>query len=150
MFQVFSSASSRYPLSTIILFTFLLVLELASAVAEGVKAKAAFQITYPTLLKAATGQCAYFHSNSSPAQYTQIGHPLPSPAKQTKTRKKTLFDCHQSTLVDIVHLCPIFTFSPNSKHFGNSQLTCQQSTPIPEQTPVIQKKEQVTYSHPHL
>ena len=50
----------------------------------------AFQITYPTLLKAATGQCAYFHSNSSPAQHSQIGHPLPSPAKQTKTRKKTL------------------------------------------------------------
>ena len=49
-----------------------------------------FQITYPTLLKAATGQCAYFHSNSSPAQHSQIGHPLPSPAKQTKTRKKTL------------------------------------------------------------
>ena len=78
------------PLSTIILFTFLLVLELASAVAEGVKAQAAFQITYPTLLKAATGQCAYFHSNSSPAQHSQIGHPLPSPAKQTKTRKKSL------------------------------------------------------------
>ena len=34
--------------------------------------------------------CAYFHSNSSPAQHSQIGHPLPSPAKQTKTRKKTL------------------------------------------------------------
>jgi hypothetical protein len=66
------------------------VLELSSAVAEGVKAQAAFQITYPTLLKAATGQCAYFHSNSSPAQHSQIGHPLPSPAKQTKTRKKTL------------------------------------------------------------
>ena len=77
-------------LSSIILFTFLLVLELASAVAQGVKAQAAFQITYPTLLKAATGQCAYFHSNSSPAQHSQIGHPLPSPAKQTKTRKKTL------------------------------------------------------------
>ena len=82
--------SCPYPLSTIILFTFLLVLELASAVAQGVKAQAAFQITYPTLLKAATGQCAYFHSNSSPAQHSQIGHPLPSPAKQTKTRKKTL------------------------------------------------------------
>ena len=35
-------------------------------------------------------KCAYFHSNSSPAQHSQIGHPLPSPAKQTKTRKKTL------------------------------------------------------------
>ena len=53
---IFSSLSCPYPLSTIILFTFLLVLELASAVAQGVKAQAAFQITYPTLLKAATGQ----------------------------------------------------------------------------------------------
>ena len=34
--------------------------------------------------------CLYFHSNSSPAQHSQIGHPLPSPAKQTKTRNKTL------------------------------------------------------------
>ena len=40
--------------------------------------------------EAATGPCAYFHSNSSPAQHSQTGHPLPSPAKQTKTRKKTL------------------------------------------------------------
>ena len=63
---------------------------LAGRQSQGVKAQAAFQITYPTLLKAATGQCAYFHSNSSPAQHSQIGHPLPSPAKQTKTRKKTL------------------------------------------------------------
>ena len=30
------------------------------------------------------------HSNSSPAQHSQIDHPLPSPAKQTKPRKKTL------------------------------------------------------------
>ena len=87
---IFSSVSCPYPLSTIILFTFLLVFEPASAVAPGVKAPAAFLITYPTVLKAATGQCAYFHSNSSPAQHSQIGHPLPSPAKQTKTRNKTL------------------------------------------------------------
>ena len=126
------------------------MLELASAVAEGVKAQAAFQIPYPTLSKAATGQCAYFHSNSSPAQHTQIGHPLPSPAKQTKTRKKTLFDCHQSTLVDIVHLCPTFQTLTNFQTYTNSQLTCRQSTPVLSQPPVIQKQEQVTYSHPHL
>ena len=132
------------------LFTFLLVLELTSAVAQGVKAQAAFQITYTTHLKPATGQCAYFHSNSSPAHHTQIHHPLPSPAKQTKKRKKTLFDCHQSTLVDIVHLCAIFKLSPNSKHFSDSQLTCQQSTPVPEQAPVIQNKNHFNNNHPHL
>ena len=49
-----------------------------------------------------------------------------------------------------VQKCPIFKLSSNSKHFGNSQLTCRQSTPVPEQAPVIHNKEQVTYNHPHL
>ena len=71
-------------------------------------------------------------------------------ANTRNSRQEVSFDCHQSTLVDIVHVCPIFKLSPNSKHFGNSQLTCRQSTPVPAKTPVIQKKEQVTDSHPHL
>ena len=77
LLHLYSQASSRYPLSTIILFTFLPVLEHASAVAEAVKTQAAFQITYTTLLQVATSQCAYFHSHSPPAQHSQIGHPLP-------------------------------------------------------------------------
>ena len=77
LLHLYSQASPRYPLSTIILFTFLPVLEFASAVAEAVKAQAAFQITYTTLLKVATSQCAYFHSHSSPAHHSQIGDPMP-------------------------------------------------------------------------
>ena len=54
------------------------------------KHKHAFHIIYPTLLKPATDQRAYSHSNSSPAQHSQIVYRLPSPDKQRKTRKKTL------------------------------------------------------------